>query len=66
VAVATLDGAKNTIPSFISANSPVREARFIRNPDGTPFALRRLDEAADGGAVRCFLSRGASIKNPSA
>jgi hypothetical protein len=29
-------GAKNTIPSFISANGPVREARFIKNPNGTP------------------------------
>jgi CxxC motif-containing protein (DUF1111 family) len=29
VALATLDGAKNTVPSFITANGPVREARFI-------------------------------------
>ena len=29
VALATLDGASNTVPSFISANGPVREARFI-------------------------------------
>jgi CxxC motif-containing protein (DUF1111 family) len=36
VAVATLMGATNTVPSFITANGPVREARFIRNPDGTP------------------------------
>jgi CxxC motif-containing protein (DUF1111 family) len=28
VAVATLDGAKNTIPWFITKNGPVREARF--------------------------------------
>jgi CxxC motif-containing protein (DUF1111 family) len=28
VAVATLDGAKNTVPPFITANGPVREARF--------------------------------------
>jgi len=26
----------NTVPPFITANGPVREARFIRNPDGTP------------------------------
>jgi CxxC motif-containing protein (DUF1111 family) len=26
----------DTMPSFISANGPVREARFVRNPDGTP------------------------------
>ena len=39
VALATLDGARNTVPSFITNNGPVREARFvssntsdIRNP----------------------------------
>ena len=36
VAVATLDGAQNYVPSFISLNGPVREARFVNNPDGTP------------------------------
>jgi CxxC motif-containing protein (DUF1111 family) len=36
VAVATLDGAKNIVPAFITRNGPVREARFVRNPDGTP------------------------------
>ena len=36
VALATLDGATNYVPSFITANGPVREARFIRNPDGSP------------------------------
>jgi CxxC motif-containing protein (DUF1111 family) len=29
VALATLDGALNVVPSFITANGPVREARFI-------------------------------------
>ncbi len=28
VALATLDGAKNTVPSFITATGPIREARF--------------------------------------
>jgi hypothetical protein len=28
-------GATNTIPSFITSNGPVREARFIKRPDGT-------------------------------
>jgi CxxC motif-containing protein (DUF1111 family) len=28
--------SRNTLPSFIKANGPVREARFINNPDGTP------------------------------
>jgi CxxC motif-containing protein (DUF1111 family) len=36
VALATLDGAINSVPSFISAHGPVREARFVHNPDGTP------------------------------
>ncbi len=36
MALATLDGATNVVPSFITANGPVREARFIRNPNGTP------------------------------
>jgi CxxC motif-containing protein (DUF1111 family) len=36
VALAVLDGAMNNVPSFITANGPVREARFIRNPDGSP------------------------------
>jgi len=35
IRTATLDGAKNTIPPFITANGPTREARFISNPDGT-------------------------------
>lgn len=41
VADATADGAKNTIPSFITTSGPVREARFIYffdsfgNPDRT-------------------------------
>jgi CxxC motif-containing protein (DUF1111 family) len=35
VSVANLDGARNTVPSFLTANGPVREARFVFNPDGT-------------------------------
>src|SRR6516162_142673 len=33
---ANTDGATNVIPSFITANGAIREARFILNPDGTP------------------------------
>ncbi len=36
VAMATIRGAHNKVPSFINLNGPVREARFVRNPDGTP------------------------------
>jgi CxxC motif-containing protein (DUF1111 family) len=48
ISVATLDGAKNTIPPFISLNSPIREARFINNPNGTP----------DGGVHDLFVITG--------
>ena len=34
-AVAALSGAKNTVPWFITASGPVREARFKKSPDGT-------------------------------
>jgi CxxC motif-containing protein (DUF1111 family) len=42
VALATLDNAKNTVPSFITKTGPVREARFIA-VSNQPFA------ALDGG-----------------
>ena len=36
--VYSLDGAQNTLPSFITPNGPVREARFkfFLNPNGSP------------------------------
>jgi len=46
--MATENGATNTVPSFINANGPVREARFIRNPDGS----------ADGGVHDLFTIAG--------
>jgi CxxC motif-containing protein (DUF1111 family) len=36
IAFGKKDGATNIVPSFITLNGPVREARFVRNPDGTP------------------------------
>jgi CxxC motif-containing protein (DUF1111 family) len=45
---ATVGGAKNVVPPFITANGPIREARFIRNPDGTP----------DGGVHDLFVITG--------
>ena len=48
--MATLHGANNTLPSFISATGPVREARFVNNPDGTP----------DGGVHDLFVIAGRS------
>jgi len=35
IGLATLDGASNAVPSFITADGPVREARFVRNSDGS-------------------------------
>jgi len=35
VALATLDGATNFVPSFITPGGPVREARFVQNADGS-------------------------------
>jgi CxxC motif-containing protein (DUF1111 family) len=35
IAFANKDGASNAIPSFITRNGPVREARFVRNADRT-------------------------------
>ena len=35
VQLATLHGATNSVPSFITPDGPVREARFIRNPNGS-------------------------------
>ncbi len=34
VALASLDGALNSVPSFITTNGPVREARFVKTPNG--------------------------------
>jgi hypothetical protein len=50
VAVATLSGATNAIPPFITANGPIREARFVLNPNGTP----------DGGVHDLFSIQGRS------
>jgi CxxC motif-containing protein (DUF1111 family) len=60
VAVATLDGAKNTVPSFVTANGPVREARFINvpgtnTPDGGVHDLFTITGRAD--AAGCTLAQ---------
>jgi CxxC motif-containing protein (DUF1111 family) len=48
VAIATAGGARNVVPSFIKRDGPVREARFVKNPDGTP----------DGGVHALFVVSG--------
>jgi CxxC motif-containing protein (DUF1111 family) len=59
VALATAFGAKNTVPSFITANGPVREARFKRlangQPDGGVHALYVISGRVDstGDASGC-------------
>jgi len=50
IAVATLNGAKNVVPWFVTLKGPVREARFKRNPDGTN----------DGGVHDLFVITGRS------
>jgi CxxC motif-containing protein (DUF1111 family) len=35
VALAKLHNASNTVPAFVTANGPIREARFVRNRDGS-------------------------------
>jgi CxxC motif-containing protein (DUF1111 family) len=52
VALATLDGALNTIPSFIRSNGPVREVRFVStNPDN-------INAPLDGGVHGIYTIRG--------
>ncbi len=48
VAFASQNGGLDHLPSFLTANGPVREARFVRNPDGT----------ADGGVHDIFTITG--------
>jgi CxxC motif-containing protein (DUF1111 family) len=48
VAFATKNGATNKLPPFITASGPVREARFVRNADGSP----------DGGVHALFTIAG--------
>jgi len=50
IPIATLQGAKNTVPWFITQKGPVREARFKLNPDGTN----------DGGVHDLFVVTGRS------
>jgi len=54
--VYNLAGATNTLPSFITADGPAREARFVRflNPDGT------LSTTPDGGVHDLFTVQGRS------
>jgi CxxC motif-containing protein (DUF1111 family) len=48
VAFASKDGGTDRVPSFITLHGPIREARLVRNPDGTP----------DGGVAALFTLTG--------
>ena len=60
VAFATSEGKRNVVPSFITENGPIREARFVRNRDGSP----------DGAVHQLFVitghadARGCNIRQP--
>ncbi len=60
MALATLNGAKNTIPWFTKADGPIREVRFKKNPDGS----------VDGGVHAVFVisarsdAQGCAIAQP--
>ncbi|HLW98810.1 MAG TPA: di-heme oxidoredictase family protein [Candidatus Acidoferrales bacterium] len=53
IGFATVFGAQNVVPPFIQSDGPIREARFIRNPDGSPdggvhdlFTITKMQDAA--------------------
>ena len=56
VGLATLDGATNTVPSFISADGPVREARFVYN-------ITKSGVTADGGVHGLYTITGRTDSN---
>jgi len=51
VALATLHGAKNSVPSFITADGPVREARFV-------YTITQRGAVPDGGVHGLFTITG--------
>jgi CxxC motif-containing protein (DUF1111 family) len=53
VAFISKNGGTDSLPSFLSANGPVRETRFVRNADGT----------ADGGVHAIFTITGRTGAN---
>jgi CxxC motif-containing protein (DUF1111 family) len=61
--IATAFGARNTVPSFVTLNGPVREARFKRLPNGQPdggvHALYVISQRSDatGNAGGCNIAQ---------
>lgn len=71
IAVATLNGAKNTVPWFIAPNGPVRETRFKKSngvADGNVHAIfvitGRSDAPGCNIAQFSFYARGQSAHGP--
>jgi CxxC motif-containing protein (DUF1111 family) len=67
VALATLDGARNMVPPFISASGPVREARFITLSGQSPSAATASSQnpsqnnaQLDGGVHGLYTIQGRS------
>jgi CxxC motif-containing protein (DUF1111 family) len=58
VALATLDGAHNTVPSFITANGPIREARFVSTTFTSPNDPANPTGPLDGGVHGLFTIAG--------
>jgi hypothetical protein len=54
VALAKLDGATNTVPSFITASGPVREARFVATDPTNVYS------SLDGGVHALYTIKGRS------
>ncbi len=54
VAFASKESATNVVPSFLSLGGPIREARFVAKPDGSP----------DGGVQALFTITGRSDATP--
>lgn len=56
LASAVVAGANNQVPSFLSEKGPVREVRFVLNPDGSPDGsvhnLFTIAGRSDAGACR--------------
>jgi CxxC motif-containing protein (DUF1111 family) len=59
IAFATLDGGTDTVPTFLRANGPVREARFVKNADGSPDGGVHAIFSISGrtGAAGCTLTQ---------
>ena len=70
VALAKLHHASNTVPSFVTAQGPIREARFVRNRDGSPdggvhglFSIAGRDDAPGCNLMQPDFARQLAFNN---